>query len=132
MKKLFTILTIGACLGMGAHAFAHHGLTGIFDMKNIITMKGEISDVKWINPHIYLILDVTDEAGSVSQWRVESVPVAMARKAGLNKASMMGAGGIVEVTGWKGHNDHLMFGNRIKYADGHEVIFANVGDTDFR
>lgn len=133
MKMPFKYLLIALSLAGGASALAHHGLTGIFDMDDIITVRGEIADVRWINPHIYLILDVRDEeTGEVTQWRVESVPVAMARKAGLNRALVMGEGGIVAVTGWKGYHDNLMFGNRIEYADGREVIYANVGDRDFR
>jgi hypothetical protein len=55
-------------------ALAHHSVSGQFDTSKSITLKGVISRVEWINPHIYVHLDVKDENGTVTTWALETLP----------------------------------------------------------
>src|SRR5215510_462030 len=75
--------------------FAHHSVTGQFDTSKALTLKGSISKVQWINPHIYLFLDVKETDGTVTTWALETLPTAMMRKAGLSKEAVMGTPGEV-------------------------------------
>src|SRR5262245_56440871 len=78
---------------------AHHSVPGQFDMSKSATMKGVISRVEWINPHIYISLDVKDADGTTTTWSLETLPTAMMRKAGLTKESIAGQPGeMVTVT----------------------------------
>ena len=49
-------------IGMAATAapLAHHSVPGQFDMSKPMTLKGVISKIDWINPHIYVHLAVKD------------------------------------------------------------------------
>ncbi len=40
---------------------AHHGRGRTFDMKNRVTLKGVVSQVKWQNPHVLIFIDVKDD-----------------------------------------------------------------------
>lgn len=119
-------LTVTMVVAMAAGAAqAHHGLDGEFDQTKVVKIHGVISRVDWINPHIYFTIDVKDAKGVVTKWQAESVPVAFARAAGVTKAQLLGDGRPVEVSGFAGRKDpHLMFGNKIVYADGHEITFV--------
>lgn len=103
-------------------AFGHHSVAGQFDVNNVVTLTGTISMVEWINPHIYIHLDVEDEQGNVVTWRMETNPPAMMRKAHLSKSMLRGkAGETVSVTGLVARDGtkHLGFIYTITYEDGH-------------
>ncbi len=56
------------------------------------TITGIVSKVDWINPHVYIHMDVADEKGEITTWRLESLPTAMLRKAGLTSEMIKGGG----------------------------------------
>src|SRR5262245_64172976 len=67
-------------------SFAHHSVSGQFDPSKSMTLKGVISKVEWINPHIYVLLDVKEADGTTATWALETLPTAMMRKAGLSRS----------------------------------------------
>ncbi len=71
-----------ACRGRDARRACHHSVAGQFDTAKVVSFSGVVTQVDWINPHSYLHVDVKDKKGEVTSWRIESLPVAMMRKAG--------------------------------------------------
>jgi hypothetical protein len=121
------VLTAGV-LAVAAHsALAHHSVAGEFDVRKIVKLNGVVSDVEWANPHIYIHLDVKDVAGSTTTWRLESVPVAMMRKAGLSKILLLANGQSANVEAYMARDGtpHLGYLVEITYADGHHYQFAS-------
>jgi len=56
-------------------AASHHSLTAEFLPDSTITVKGVMTSIEWINPHIYIYFDVVDpKDGSKSQYAVETFP----------------------------------------------------------
>jgi Family of unknown function (DUF6152) len=110
----------------GRYALAHHSVAGEFDTKQIVMLNGVVSDVEWANPHIYIHLDVRDAAGAVTTWRLESVPVAMMRKAGLSKVLLLGNGQTANAEAYLARDGtpHLGYLVKITYTDGHHYQFA--------
>jgi Family of unknown function (DUF6152) len=123
MRSRFTCLLtlLAVLLAAASAAFAHHSVAGQFDTAKSVTLKGSISKVEWINPHIYVYLDVKDTDGTVSTWALETLPTRMMRQAGLSKESVMGSPGeqvtIVAVPARDG-TKHLAWISKITYADG--------------
>jgi hypothetical protein len=76
-------------------ALAHHAITGQFDLSKTATLRGTIARVDWINPHVYVLLDVKDAKGAVSPWELSTIPLAMLRKAGITKELLRGKQGDV-------------------------------------
>ena len=101
-------------------ALPHHSFTAEFDDRKPVELKGVISKIDWINPHVYIFLDVKDEAGKVTTWALECHPTHWFTKAGLKK-SMLGEGQTVTVSafGAKDGSKALAYTRRITYADGH-------------
>src|SRR5437899_10288151 len=97
MRQRFNCLIgiLAILLLVASAAFAHHSVAGQFDTSKPVTLKGTISKVNWMNPHIYVFLDVKEADGSSTQWALETLPTAMMRKAGLSKDSMSGSAGEV-------------------------------------
>jgi hypothetical protein len=118
---LLAALTLAAC----GVASAHHSLAGQFDVNKTVVIEGVVSKVDWVNPHIYVHLDVKDGAGKVATWRLEGLPVAMARKAGLSKSMLQGNGETVSVVVFPARDGtpHLGFMMKLTYPDGHFYQF---------
>ena len=102
---------------------AHHSVAGQFDESKSVVLKGVISKVDWVNPHIYLYIDVKDGNETVT-WSLGTVPTAMARRAGLTKDSIGGKVGevvTIECIPARDGTKHLGWVNTITYADGHKI-----------
>ncbi len=110
--------------GRGVHA--HHSVGGEFDQHKKLTLTGVVAQVEWANPHIYVHLRVKEQNGSIADWRLETVPVAMMRKAGLTKAMLIGNSqrAIVDAYPARDGTPHLGYMLMITYADGHHYQFA--------
>lgn len=52
-------------------AFAHHASSPHFDNTKPLSIEGVITEFKFVNPHAWIYLDVTNEDGSVDNWNCE-------------------------------------------------------------
>ena len=71
-----------------APLLAHHSLAAEFDSSRPVTLRGKITKVEWMNPHVYVWIDAVDSAGKVSNWRVESAAPNFLRELGWAKATV--------------------------------------------
>jgi hypothetical protein len=119
------ILGLLVCVLVAPIGSAHHSVAGEFDMKRTLHLTGVVSKVDWANPHIYVHLAV-QEPGGLADWRLETVPVAMMRKAGLSKVLLLGDGQSAKVDAYPARDGtaHLGYMLKITYADGHHYQFA--------
>jgi hypothetical protein len=109
-----------AALWLGA-AVAHHSVAGVFDNAKRVRLTGTITKIDWINPHTNIYLDVKDDAGNVTTWRLESLPTAMLRKAGLTGEMLMAGGATVTADALLARDGsaHLAWVLKLTYEDGH-------------
>ena len=120
----------GAGAALLATAFAvsaHHSVAGQFDRNKRVTLDGFISSIDWVNPHIYVHLDVEDESGEKTAWRLESVPPAYLYKAGVTQEMLMAEGEPVSIEAIlaRDETENLGFIIRIHYQDGHNYQLAD-------
>ena len=118
------LVTMAIGLAATAASLAHHSVPGQFDTTKPMTLKGVISKVDWINPHIYIRLDVKEPDGTTSTWALSTLPTAMMRRAGLTKESLQGMPGeMVTITAIAARDETKKLGwiSKITYADGHHV-----------
>ena len=125
MKRLSLLL---AGLSAFVPALAHHSLSGQFDVDKSVHLTGTVSRVDWINPHVYIHLDVKQPDGSTATWRLESLPVAMMRKAGLTKNELMAGGGTLEVDAHPARSGapHLGYLLHVRLPDGRFIQFSQI------
>ncbi|HEX4643461.1 MAG TPA: DUF6152 family protein [Candidatus Acidoferrales bacterium] len=56
-----------AFLATSAPAFAHHAWHG-YDMANVTTIKGTVTQFDWSNPHVWISFEAQDDKGTVEKW----------------------------------------------------------------
>ena len=120
MRRAFLrALVVCSALVAAPFAFGHHSVSGQFDVTKTVVIKGTVKRVDWVNPHIYIHLDVT-ENGKTETWRLGTVPVAMARKAGITKDELMAPGQVLKMSCYPARDgtQHLGFVFRIEFPDG--------------
>ena len=53
---------------------AHHGTNISYDRSKTFTAKAVVTEFKYVNPHVQLFFDVTDDKGKVRHWSGELLP----------------------------------------------------------
>jgi len=84
-----TLLTISLSLILaGMPLLAHHSFAAEYDAKKPIKLKGIITKVDWMNPHVYFYIDVEDDKGNITNWAFEMGPPNGLQRAGWTRNTM--------------------------------------------
>src|ERR1700733_5559329 len=70
MKAKLAVFALGM-LSAAAPMLAHHSFSAEFDNNKKVVLKGNVTKVDWLNPHIWIYLDVKDDSGKVASWQCE-------------------------------------------------------------
>lgn len=101
---------------------AHHSFAAQYDRDKPVTLKGTVTRIEWMNPHIYFYLDVPDAAGTVAQWAIEGGAPTSLYRAGWRRDAMK-IGDVVTVHGYLARDGSKLANMRAAIlADGREVF----------
>src|SRR5947207_10037113 len=83
------VVGLGLLMVLGAvAAWAHHAFSAEFDAAKHMKVTGVLTKMEWVNPHVWLHMDVKMPDGTVENWAVEAgTPSALYRR-GLTKANL--------------------------------------------
>ena len=88
--------------------WAHHSPSAIFDMTKRITLRGTLTKVDWINPHIVVELEAKGDSGKDEAWKFESNPPSWFRRVGIGRSDLAKAiGQTVTVEGVRAKDGSL-------------------------
>jgi hypothetical protein len=87
VKPLAVVALAAVAFLVSAPVFAHHGAAS-YDSKKLTTLKGTVTEFRFINPHSEVFFDVTDSAGKTQKWIAEAVSVASLSRYGWNKNTL--------------------------------------------
>jgi len=120
VKRFAVVLAIAGVVG-GTSVLAHHSFAAEFDINKPVTLQGVVTKVEWVNPHVYVYLDVKDASGKVTAWSLSSLSPGAARRAGVTRANF-GQGQMVTVLAYHSKDgSNFGFMRRMTFADGHTV-----------
>jgi hypothetical protein len=124
LKRKIYLAALGfAMLVPGVALLAHHSPSAIFDMKKKVTIKGTLTKVDWVNPHIVIYMNAKGAGGASEEWKFETNPPAWFKRVGVNKSDFSkGVGQNVTVEGNRA-KDESNYGYLLKitFADGNSL-----------
>jgi Family of unknown function (DUF6152) len=123
----FSALRVVFLLLVSAPIFAHHGAAS-YDISKMTTLKGAVTTVQWINPHVEVDMEVTDSTGKAEKYVIESVsPLGLSRN-GWTKDSVK-PGDQITVTGNLSKNGtHILRLKKIVFSSGKEFTILSGED----
>jgi len=86
--RALAILGVTGVLMAAAPLLAHHSFAAEYDAKKPIELKGTITKVDWMNPHVYFYIDVKNESGKIDNWAFEMGPPRLLERGGWKKSTM--------------------------------------------
>jgi hypothetical protein len=111
-------------------AFGHHSFAAQYDRTKAITLKGTVTKLEWMNPHVYFYLDVKDNGGHTVNWAIEGGAPSMLYRNGWRVDSLK-VGDEVTVDGWLAKDGSNLANMRTATLANGKTVFgaSSGGDT---
>lgn len=127
MKSVIVISSLLAAAAV--QLLAHHSFAAEFDANKRVTLKGTVTKVDWRNPHIYVYLNVKDDAGKVTEWACEGGPPNVLLREGWTRNSVK-EGDEVTIDGAVAKDGSKRCNSRsVNLADGRKVFAGSSEDS---
>jgi hypothetical protein len=106
---------------------AHHSFAAEFDAKQPVLFKGTVTKMEWINPHVWIHMNVTQPNGKTEAWMVEGGAPTVLFRRGFSKTSLQ-AGTQIVVDGYRAKDGtNKMNAREITLADGRKLFAGSDG-----
>jgi hypothetical protein len=125
--RIFLGASLLAISYFSSQVIAHHAFSAEFDPNRPLVLKGPVTRVEWVNPHAWIHLEHTNEAGEKEQWMVEGgTPNTLLRR-GVNKHTVK-PGTYIVVDGYQSKDrSNRANGRNITLADGKKLFMGSSG-----
>jgi hypothetical protein len=108
-------------------SYAHHSVGAEFDLSQRITLQGRLTKVDWMNPHVYLYLDVS-AGGKTTNWACETAGPNTLSRQGWSRASFQ-IGDRITVVGYRARDGaYVASAREIVLANGRRVFVGSPND----
>jgi hypothetical protein len=129
MKKLVVAATgSGLFLALTAAPLpAHHAFAAEFDAAKPVTMKGTVTRMEWVNPHVWLHMDVKMPNGKIENWAFEAGTPNVLFRRGFTRKSLL-PGAVVVIDGYQAKDGSRRANGRdITLQDGKRLFMGSSG-----
>jgi Family of unknown function (DUF6152) len=111
----------------GNVTYAHHSVGAEFDLSQRITLQGRVTKIEWMNPHVFLYVDVK-EHGKTANWACETAgPNTLARQGWSREALRIGDR--ITVVGYRARDGaYVASAREVVLADGRKMYVGSPYD----
>jgi hypothetical protein len=123
------IAVVGICAWMvtAVPVTAHHAFAAEFDADSPVEFCGTVTKVEWINPHVWIHIDVTRDDGTMEGWAFEAGTPNVLFRRGFTRDSLL-PGTDVRVDGYQAKDGtNRANGRDITFADGTKLFLGSSG-----
>src|SRR5262245_13858502 len=106
-----------AVLLVATAAFAHHS-NSAFDGDKGMVLTGTVTEVKWTNPHVWIMLSVDDGNGGKAQWSIEGRTPGQLVRTGWSRTTLKAGETITVDFSPAKDGSHTGLLTRVRRADG--------------
>lgn len=132
MNELYKTLAISVTAAAFAMpAAAHHAFGAEFDANRPVLIKGKVTRVQWVNPHVWIHIEVTKDDGTTEVWMVEGGSPNTLTRLGVTSESVK-VGTELVVDGYQARDPSLLRANgrNITYPDGRQLMLGTSRKSD--
>ena len=86
MRMGYRLFATTSWLAMSAGAYAHHGWAPHFDGNDVVSIEGRVTKFEFVNPHSFVYVDVTNDAGEVVTHWCEMQARSQLQRRGIGEA----------------------------------------------
>jgi hypothetical protein len=128
VKLAFGIVGLALCLAASAASVAaHHAFAAEFDANRPIEFTGAIVKMEWVNPHVWMHLEVKKDDGTTEMWAFEAGTPNVLFRRGFTKQSLA-IGTIVKVEGYQAKDGTRRGNGRdLTFQDGKKLFMGSSG-----
>lgn len=106
---------------------AHHAFAAEFDSSKPVNFKGTVTKVEWVNPHVWIHVEVKGPDGKVEPWAIEGGTPNVLFRRGFTKQSLT-AGTEITVDGYRAKDGTRRANGRdLTFADGKKLFLGSSG-----
>ena len=107
---------------------AHHAFAAEFDSnKPVSFMKATVTKVEWVNPHVWIHVDVRTADGKVEPWAIEGGTPNVLFRRGFTKQSLT-AGTVIAIDGYRAKDGTRRANGRdLTFPDGRKLFLGSSG-----
>jgi len=128
MRNSTLCAALAAVLLCAVSASAHHAFSRDFDPEKQVNLSGTVTKVQWTSPHVITYIDVKDDTGKVTNWKVEMGSPVQLTKAGWTKTRLK-VGEMVTLHGFQAKNgSHYANAEELTMSDGEKLSAASSYD----
>ena len=127
-KLIVALAGFGLCLGATAASLsAHHAFAAEFDATKPVTMKGTVTKMEWVNPHVWLHMDVKMPDGKVENWAFEAGTPNVLFRRGFTRKTLL-PGTVVVIDGYRSKDGSRRANGRdLTLEDGQKLFTGSSG-----
>ena len=105
-KSPVAVLAVLA-VAVTASVHAHHNFASEYDPERLLTVRGTVAEIRYVNPHIRIVIEqITDDGkplrdnqGNPVRWSGETMSVRVAQRRNFTRSSLQ-IGQVITLRGW--------------------------------
>jgi hypothetical protein len=125
--QLAVVLGLSLLVGGAGRLSAHHAFAAEFDSSKPVSFKATVTKVEWVNPHVWIHVDVKQPDGKVEPWAIEGGTPNVLFRRGFTKQSLT-AGTEIAIDGYRAKDGTRRANGRdLTFPDGRKLFLGSSG-----